>query len=167
LSALQRGFSTHLCCIIYDATYSNLVIWHTWLDDLIHLQNKLPDQITAMASTVLQGDGFWGFVNKLRQGRTLVITSDHGYAVRKRFSSEVTHSDAIEILRNVFGASRCKTAADEWQKRFMPPIVMTHNGHHIVMGQRKWKVQGGFPHICHGGMSLLEVTVPWMELPAI
>jgi len=23
LSALQRGFSTHLCCIIYDATYSS------------------------------------------------------------------------------------------------------------------------------------------------
>ena len=49
----------------------------------------------------------------------------------------------------------------------MPPIVMTNNNQHVVMGQRKWKVQGGFPHVCHGGMSLLEVAVPYMEFPAL
>ncbi len=49
----------------------------------------------------------------------------------------------------------------------MPPIVMTHNKQHVVMGQWKWKVQGGFPHICHGGMSLLEVAVPWIEFASL
>lgn len=53
------------------------------------------------------------------------------------------------------------------QERFMPPIVVSHNEHHIVMGQRKWKVQGGFPHVCHGGLSLLEVAVPFIELPPL
>ena len=48
----------------------NMVIWHTWLDDLIHLQQKLPDQIAANTSITLQGDGFWSFVTRLRQGRT-------------------------------------------------------------------------------------------------
>jgi hypothetical protein len=145
----------------------NLVIWHSWLDDLIHLQNKLPDQIASIASNVLQGDGFWNFVNRLRQGRSLVITSDHGYAVSKRFSSEAEDPDAIEILRKTFGASRNKILSEPWQKRFMPPIVMTNNNQLVVMGQRKWKVQGGFPHVCHGGMTLLEVAVPYMELPAL
>ena len=145
----------------------NLVIWDTWLDDIIHLQKKLPDQISKITVKVLQGDGFWDFVNKLRQGRKLVITSDHGYAVSKRFSSEVTDSEAVEILRKTFGASRYKPAAEKWQKRFMPHIVMTHNNQHMVLGQRKWKVQGGFPHVCHGGLSLLEVAVPFMEFPAI
>lgn len=144
-----------------------VVIWHSWLDDLIHLQRKLSDQIASIAFSVLQGDGFWSFVNKLRQGRSLVITSDHGYAVSKRFSSEVEDPDAINILRKTFGASRAKLAFEPWQKRFMPPIVMSHNGYHIVMGQTKWKVQGGFPHVCHGGMSLLEIAVPYMELPAL
>jgi hypothetical protein len=92
----------------------------------------------------LQGDGFWRFVNKLRQGRKLVVTSDHGYAVSKRFSSAVEDPDAIDILRKVFGASRNKSAVEPWQERFMPPIVMTHNGQHVIMGQRKWKVQGHF-----------------------
>lgn len=145
----------------------NIVIWHSWFDDLIHLQHKLPDQITNIASTVLQRDGFWGFVNKLRQGRSLVITSDHGYAVSKRFSSEVEDPEAVEILRNTFGASRNKHEIEPMKKRFMPPIVMSHNGQNMVMGQRKWKVQGGFPHVCHGGMSLLEVAVPWIEFESL
>jgi len=86
--------------------------------DEIHGLKKLPDQICkAAASTTLQDDGFWKFVDRLRQGRRLVVTSDHG--------------------------------------------------HHIIMGQRKWKVQGGFPHVCHGGLSLLEVAVPFIELPPL
>ena len=145
----------------------NIVIWHTWLDDLIHLQKKLPDQIASLASSTLQGDGFWSFVDNLRQGRRLVITSDHGYAVSKRFSSEVDDPDAVKILRETFGASRYKPVSEPWKKRFMPPIVMSHNKQHIVMGQRKWKVQSGFRDVCHGGMSLLEVAVPYVELPAL
>jgi hypothetical protein len=141
----------------------NLLIWHSWLDDLIHLQHKLPDQIAGIAANTLQGDGFWLFVDRLRQGRNLVITSDHGYAVSKRFSSEVEDPDAIDILRKTFGASRNKAVSGPWEKRFMPPVVMTSNNQHMIMGQWKWKVQGGFPHVCHGGMSLLEVAVPWIE----
>ena len=146
---------------------SNVVIWHSWLDDLIHLQHKLPDQVSKTAEIILQSDGFWDFINKLRQGRKLVITADHGYAVSKRFSSEVEDADAIDILRKTFGASRNKTASKEWQSQFMPPIVMTHNKQHVIMGQWKWKVQGGFPHVCHGGMSLLEVAVPFVEVAAL
>jgi hypothetical protein len=145
----------------------NLVIWHSWLDDLIHLQQKLPDQIASIATSTLQSDGFWNFINRLRQGRGVVITSDHGYAVSKRFSSEVEDPDAIEILRRTFGASRNKAVSEPWQKQFLPPIVMANNNQHMVMGQRKWKVQGGFPHVCHGGMSLLEVAVPYMEFSAL
>ncbi len=145
----------------------NIVIWHSWLDDQIHLQMKNPDQIANISSTVLQGDVFWKFINKLRQGRALVITSDHGYAVSKRFSSEIEDPDAIAMLRNSFGASRNKALTEPWPKKFMPPIVMTHNNQQIIMGQRKWKVQGGFPNLCHGGMSLLEVAVPWIEFSAL
>jgi hypothetical protein len=145
----------------------NLVFWHSWLDDLIHLQHKLPDQISAIAASVLKSDGFWQFINRLRQGRRLVITADHGYASSKRFSSEVEDPVAIDILRSTFGASRCTPATEPWRNVFMPPTVITHNNHHVVVGQRKWKVQGGFPHICHGGMSLLETVVPWIELEAL
>jgi len=146
---------------------ANVFLWHTWLDDLIHVHKKLPDQIYKAASTTLQGDGFWKFVNRMRQGRRLVITSDHGYAVSKLFSSEEIDPDVIDKLREAFGATRYKKANGPWQTRFMPPIVMSHNEHYVVMGQRKWKVQGGFPHVCHGGLSLLEAAVPFIELPPL
>ena len=145
----------------------NVFVWHSWLDDLIHVQKKLPDQIYKVASATLQDDGFWRFVDRLRQGRKLIITSDHGYAVSKLFSSEEIDPDVIEKLRETFGAARYKKENGPWQERFMPPIVVSHNEHHIVMGQRKWKVQSGFPHVCHGGLSLLEVVVPFIELPPL
>jgi len=125
------------------------------------------DQIYKAASAPLQADGFWKFVDRLRQGRKLVITADHGYAVSRLFSSEEMDSDVIETLRSTFGAVRYKKAGGPWQDRFMPPLVTTENGYFVMMGQRKWKVQGGFPHICHGGLSLLEVAVPCVEFDPI
>ena len=46
-------------------------------------------------------------------------------------------------------------------------VVLTANGHHVVMGQVKWRIQSGFPPRCHGGLTLLEVAVPWVELPPL
>ena len=145
----------------------NVFLWHTWLDDLIHVHKKLPDQIYKTASEGLQVDGFWQFVDRLRQGRRLVITADHGYAVAKLFSTEEKDDGVVQALRELFGASRRKPSSEPWPHRFMPPIVMTANGHHMVMGQRKWKVQGGFPHADHGGLTLLEIAVPFVELPPL
>jgi len=152
-------------CIELIPHETNIFIWHSWLDDLIHVHKKLPDQIYRNAEITLQSDGFWDFANRLRQGRKLLITSDHGYAVSKLFSSEEIDPDIIGILRETFGASRYKKASAPWRESFMPPIVVSHNEHHIVMGQRKWSIQGGFPHVCHGGLSLLEVAVPFIEIP--
>ncbi|MDR0466507.1 MAG: hypothetical protein LBH94_04025 [Deltaproteobacteria bacterium] len=148
-----------------------LVFWHTWLDDLLHVQKKSPDAVSKAAASAFQSDGFWDFIARLRQGRSLVVTSDHGYAESKLFSTEVTEPDAVQMLRDAFGASRCAKAAGvpafAGAKPAMPPLAVLHNGQYVVMGQKKWKVSGGFPHICHGGLSLLEVAVPWMEFSAL
>ena len=145
----------------------NVFIWHTWLDDLIHVHHKRPEQIFKASLEVLQSDEFWKFIDRLRQGRRLLITADHGYAVSKLFSTEEKDTDAIAILRDTFGASRSCKAQHAWNQRFMPPVALTLNGHHVIVGQRKWKVQGGFPDACHGGLSLLEVAVPFVEFPPV
>jgi len=153
-------------CIGSIPAVNNILIWHTWLDDLIHVHKRLPDQIYKTASETLQSDGFWNFIKRLRQGRKLIITSDHGYAVSKLFST--TLGDSVsEIMKETFGASRCITDNGKWSHKLMPPTVLNHNSHLVVMGQAKWKVQGGFPQVCHGGLSLLEVTVPFIELPPV
>jgi hypothetical protein len=45
-------------------------------------------------------------------------------------------------------------------------MIHNNNNNAVVIGQNKWKVPGGYPNICHGGMSLLEALVPWIELEA-
>jgi len=111
---------------------------------------------------------FWEFVDRMRQGRRLVITSDHGYAVSRSFSDEVKETDIVQSLRNTFGAKRCanESSATPWPLNHLPPLVSRHNGRLAVIGQRKWTVQGGFPHLCHGGLSLLEAAVPFIEFAA-
>ncbi len=51
---------------------------------------------------------------------------------------------------------------------WMPPISLrlttTHGTYQFALGRRKWKSAGGYPTLAHGGLSLLEVAVPFVEL---
>jgi len=150
-----------------------LFLWHTWPDEaLVHLHEDNPQGPVIVAEETtkqLSGDGFWKFMNKMRKGRRLVITGDHGYATSKWFSSKVIDKDSVRLLRQFFGAKRCvrESPDNPWPRRHLPPLVCRHNGWLAVMGQRKWDVQGGFPHLCHRGLSLLEAAVPFVELPPL
>jgi hypothetical protein len=157
-------------CVSSVPPAPRLFLWHKWPDEpLIHLHESNPDGPAIVAEQTreqLASDGFWDFVNRMRQGRRLVITGDHGYAVSKLFSSEVPDDDSIRLLRQTFGARRCarENPDSPWPSRHLPPLVCRHDGWLVVMGQRKWKVQGGFPHLCHRGLTLLEAAVPFVEL---
>lgn len=158
-------------CVASIPPAPRLFVWHKWPDEpLIHLHDRKddgPEVVAKEAKAQLSSDGFWNFVDRLRQGRRLAITSDHGYAISRSFSSEVKDVDAVNLLREFFGASRSTVERPDkpWPRRHLPPLVVRHVGRLMVMGQRKWTVQGGFPHLCHGGLSLLEAAVPFVELP--
>ena len=94
--------------------------------------------VAEETSKQLRGDGFWKFVNRIRKGRRLVITSDHGYATSKWFSNKLSDEDSVKLLRQFFGAKRCvrENAANLWPRRHLPPLVCRHNGWLAVMGQR-------------------------------
>jgi hypothetical protein len=149
-----------------------LFLWHKWPDEpLIHLhasQDDGPDIVASQIKQQISSPEFWKFIDRIRQGRRLVITSDHGYAVSRFFSDEIKNPDTVHLMRSVFGAKRCapESPTAPWPRRHLPPLVSRHNGQLVVVGQRKWAVQGGFPHLCHGGLSLLEAVVPFIEFPA-
>ena len=148
-----------------------LFLWHSWLDDLLHRYEANNDGYTSVVRETkerLGSDGFWSFVDSMRKGRRLVITGDHGYAVSQFFYTE-NDDDAVKLLRQHFGAKRCakEKPDNRWPQRHLPPLAIRHNGWLVVTGQRKWKVQGGFPHLCHRGLSLLEAAVPFIELPPL
>ena len=140
----------------------HLVIWHSYLDDLIH-NGRSGAELYSMAKKEFTGDGFWMLIEKLRQGRKVIITSDHGYGVAEQFSSEVHDQQAVAILKSQFKAQRYAKIVPP-EELFMPPFFVSNGGYCIVTGQRKWKSPGGFPKVCHGGLSLLEVASPWIEI---
>ena len=160
-------------CFGEVTSHPHLFYWHTWPDEpLIHGNAQKDDALSLLTTQTkrqLAGEDFWAFIDRLRQGRSLVITADHGYAHSHSFSDEVQDSETIQLLRNTFGAKRNSVESPNapWPRHHLPPLVAKFSGRLAVIGQRKWSVQGGFPHLCHGGLSLLEAAVPYIELPEL
>ena len=162
-------------CITRIPAKPRLFIWHKWPDEpLIHTNAERTDGDVVVAAEIrrrLASDGLWAFVNCLRQGRRLLVTGDHGYATAAAFSSEVKDEDSVRLFAGTFGAQRAirEDPTRPWPKRHIPPPVLRFvdaNGTWlVVLGQRKWKVRGGFPTLCHRGLSLLEAAVPMIEFP--
>jgi hypothetical protein len=50
----------------------------------------------------------------------------------------------------------------------MPPVELTlasaHGRRRYALGRRKWKSHGGYPTLTHGGLSVLEVASPFIEI---
>ena len=150
--------------------HPNLLVWHEWPDSLMHdLSGPGPGlrQLAEDAKDVLTGDDFWMFVGRLATGRRLVITADHGYAASGQFS-DVLDQEQKEYFQRVFGAERYAASSEKAASNWLPPVdisLTTARGdYRFALGRRAWSVQGGRKNLSHGGISLLEVTVPFIEL---
>lgn len=146
----------------------NWVFWHHWPDSKIHDvagAGQGLDTLTKDAADQLNSDDFWAFVERLVTGRRLVITSDHGYAATGYFPD--AEGDVGQYLKKTFSSGRSTSGAGEVGP-FVPPVAMQlnspHGAHLLALGRRKWKSQGGYPTLTHGGLSLLEVLSPWLEI---
>jgi hypothetical protein len=144
------------------------VFWHHWPDNSLH-QRKTPGRGLASfaeeAETYLTSDDFWLFLRRLATGRQIVITSDHGYAASGNFPD--SSKEQTEYLKQIFKSGRWTDDATE-PGVWAPPIDLlleSRHGHHLfVNGRRKWSISAGYPTLTHGGLSVLEVAVPWIEL---
>jgi hypothetical protein len=156
-------------CIDLITAHPSWVLWHHWPDKRVHDldgHGKGTDLLTEEAAEKLCSDAFWGLVERMTTGRRLVITADHGYAASGRFP-DVVDPDQVKYLKAQFKAGRYAND-DGSQSAWVPPIDSViesqHGRYRFVLGQRKWKAQGGYPTLTHGGLSVLEVAVPFIEL---
>jgi hypothetical protein len=156
-------------CLDWIASAPDIALWHHWPDERIH-QLAEPggdfQKLYREASQQLTSDSFWNMIKRMATGRRLVITSDHGYAVCGMFAN-VSDKEQVGWLKTNFGSSRFSngpSTAHHW----VPPISLclrsTHGTNQFVLGRRKWHSAGGYPTLAHGGLSLLEVTVPFIEI---
>ena len=125
------------------------------------------DLLTRHAAEQLSSDAFWAFVRRLAQGRRLVITSDHGYAATGYFAD--AEDRASTVLKPLFGQRRSNPGAGD-AGALLPPVMLqgtsAHGTHRQALGRWKWKSPGGYPTLAHGGLTLLEVLSPFVELSA-
>jgi hypothetical protein len=145
------------------------VFWHHWPDVKVHQYAEAGSGLATLASDAAQqlgSEDFWRFVERLATGRRLVITGDHGYAASGGFP-DVSEEQHARYLRDTFKAQRF-AVGDAPVSNAVPPIELRlttpHGAHTFVLGRRKWKVAGGYPVLSHGGLSILEVAVPFLEI---
>jgi hypothetical protein len=156
-------------CLDWMGSAPAIVLWHHWPDERIHQLAEPGDgfqKLCREAAQQLTSDSFWTMIERMTTGRRLVITSDHGYAASGMFT-DVANKEQANWLKANFGSSRFSrgpSTAHHWS----PPIslgLQTANGfNQFVLGRRKWRSAGGYPTLAHGGLSLLEVAVPFIEI---
>jgi hypothetical protein len=155
------------CQDLIDGT-PNWLFWHHWPDSKVHDGSGAGqglDTLTRDITEQLTSEDFWSFVDRLATGRRLVITSDHGYAATGYFAD--ADGEVGQYLKNTFASGR-STANNVENSPFVPPVALTidgpHGRHLLAMGRWKWKSPGGYPTLTHGGLSLLEVLSPFIEI---
>lgn len=148
------------------------VIWHHWPDNRLHdlgdqAGKGLPDLAKEAAQRLTEPD-FWSFVERLTTGRSLLITSDHGYAATGLFP-DVADQNQSNHLKQMFASKRYASPSQNTNgPSWIPPtdLVLStpHGKTQLVLGRRKWKSPGGYPSLTHGGLSVLEVCSPFIEI---
>lgn len=146
----------------------NWVFWHHWPDSKVHDgagAGQGLEILTRDAAQQLSSDDFWAFVERLASGRRLVITSDHGYAATGHFPD--ADGEVGQFLKKTFSSGRSIAGAGDTGP-FVPPVALQINSLHgaclMALGRWKWRSQGGYPTLTHGGLSLLEVLSPFVEI---
>lgn len=144
------------------------VFWHHWPDSKVHDGSGAGQGLEALtrdAAEKLTNDDFWTFVEGLATGRRLVITSDHGYAATGYFTD--AGGEVGQFLKKTFASGRSTKGTGDTGP-FVPPVALpinnSHGAHRLALGRWKWPSQGGYPTLTHGGLSLLEVLSPFVEL---
>lgn len=156
-------------CIQIISNEPNIVFWHTWFDDRIH-EYKVPGkglrELSLKSIENFTSNDFWDLVRKLSHGRRLIITSDHGYASTGDFTN--VNGEQAEYLKTIYKSQRYSKNDKEIKIKSTPPIeiqLQNNNGlFSYALGRRKWKSSGGYPTLAHGGLSLMETMVPFIEI---
>lgn len=156
-------------CVEMIGAQQAIVFWHHWPDDRLHKLAEKGEGLRKLSKEVqasLTSDDFWSFIERLCTGRRLVITSDHGYAACGLFP-DIADKEQANYMKALFKSGR-SAVGDGHAGSWVPPIDLqlttAHGTHRFVLGRRKWKSAAGYPPLQHGGLSLLEVFVPFIEL---
>jgi hypothetical protein len=157
-------------CLNAVSTDPQIVFWHQWPDSHLHEFATIGRGLRMLseeAAKLLADEEFWRFIERLSTGRRLIITSDHGYAASGNFA-DTSEADQKTYLRDTYSSGRWVKDNDGARPPWLPPIslslVTRHGRNSYVVGRRKWKSPAGYPTLAHGGLSVLEIASPFIEI---
>ena len=146
---------------------SSYIFWHHWPDTVLHEQVSAGQGLSTFTKKIdeeLNSVDFWNFVKELKRDRSLIITSDHGYAVTT-FFSDLNNKDE-KTVRKLLKRKRY-TQSKNMPEGTIPSVItrIENNGKEylVATGRRKWRSPGGYPVLVHGGLSLFEMLCPFVE----
>lgn len=154
-------------CAAQVGAEPDLVLWHRWPDDSVHLLSPAGKGLPHLAREArarLTDEGFWALVRRLAEGRRLVVTSDHGYAATGLF--ELAPDDQGQYLQSHFKSGRHGQGGGE-PGPWLPPAEVVRDPHRLALGRRRWRSPGGYPTLAHGGLTVLEMLVPYLEMERV
>jgi hypothetical protein len=169
------GAATESCdlpfadCVNRVGAQPGFVFWHHWPDEQMHELSGPGLAVGKLAKEThsrLMSDEFWAFIERLTTGRRLVITGDHGYAATGLFP-DLDDRQQASHMKEVYKGQRFahgNATDDPWMPPIERELTSAHGTNRYVLGRRKWKSPSGYPTLQHGGLSLLEVFVPFIEL---
>lgn len=142
----------------------NLLIWSTYPDRLFFNDEARTEALFGTFHRDYIPTSWKCTVQALPRGIPIVITSDHLYIFFGGSLDSTRSSDAPDIL----GQSRMKEFADhEVLPAWHPDLqVLPHTRTAMLRGRLRTRPQGTSSRKLyqHGGFSLMEVLVPWIEL---
>ncbi|WP_019011700.1 hypothetical protein [Deinococcus aquatilis] len=154
-------------CVALVGAQPNWVLWHHWPDSQVHDGSGAGQglgHIAKDAAQKLNSNDFWALVERLTTGRQLAILSDHGYAATGQFHDAM--GELGQFMKRTFASGR--RAPEQDAGPYSPPVALNigspHGTHLLALGRWKWKSQGGYPTLTHGGLTLLEVLSPFVVL---
>jgi hypothetical protein len=142
----------------------NLFIWSTYPDRLFFNDDARTEALFGTFHRDYIPTIWKCTVQALPRGIPIVVTSDHGYIFFGGSLDSTRSSDAPAIL----GQARTKEFADsEMLPAWHPDLqVLPHTRIAMLRGRLRTRPQGTSSRKIyqHGGFSLMEVLVPWIEL---
>lgn len=149
----------------------SIIFWHHRPDSRMHSLGSVgtgPEVLAKETEKMLTSDDFWLFIERLTTGRTLLITSDHGYAATGHFHDVQDATQAKSLAARYKAQRYAEQPENAKPLPWMPPgdwaLTSPHGNFGLVLGRRKWRCPGGYPTLQHGGLSLLEMFVPFVEI---
>lgn len=149
-----------------DASFPALLLWSSFPDQTYKDSGARYAQHFEQMHTLLE-TAWINTVQQIPPGRTILVTSDHGYVYFGAGMNATRTPNDVRPLTKYLGGERAKTISDANGLPVHPDLlVLPERDLAIIRGRVQTHPPGAASNKLykHGGLSLMEMLTPWIVL---